>query len=272
MRDDPLDLGTAERRGGNLGHGDGNCTSGAATHLELATVGSTQDELRRLAEDGAAAWSTVRADEQTAGRGRRGRGWSTPAGRALAASVLLRPARPADELGALSLVAGLAVAEALQPSLPAVRVRWPNDVVAPGGKVAGILAELLAGPAVVLGIGVNLTQRKDELPPPARLPATSLLLEGVDPVPSPSALLADVVGRLRGAVSVYEAGGFAVLVPRLAAFDDLAGRRLRLRLADGGAAEGTAAGIGGDGSLVLSTDRGEERHVAGEVEAVETGL
>jgi BirA family biotin operon repressor/biotin-[acetyl-CoA-carboxylase] ligase len=270
MRDDPLDLGTTERRGGNLGHGDGNCTSGEPVRLELASVGSTQDELRRLAEGGAPAWSTVRADEQTAGRGRRGRGWSTPAGKALAASILLRPARPPEELGGLSLVAGLVVAEALQPVLPDVQVRWPTDVVVHGAKLAGVLAELLGGPAVIVGVGVNLTQGRDELPPTGRLPATSLLLEGVSPVPTPAGLLDDVAGRLREAVSIFERHGLGALVPRLAALDGLAGHRVRLRLADGSATEGAAGGIGDDGSLVLETDRGEERHVAGEVEAVET--
>jgi BirA family biotin operon repressor/biotin-[acetyl-CoA-carboxylase] ligase len=237
--------------------------------LELASVGSTQDELRRLAGAGAPAWSMVRADEQTAGRGRRGRGWSTPAGKALAASILLRPARPPEELGALSLIAGLAVAEALQASLRDVQVRWPNDVVVHGAKLAGVLAELLAGPAVVVGVGVNLTQGREELPPPGRLPATSLLLEGADPVPTPAALLDDVAGRLREAVSIFESRGLRALVPRLAALDGLAGHRVRLRLADGRATEGTAAGIGDDGSLRLRTARGEERHMAGEVEAVD---
>jgi BirA family biotin operon repressor/biotin-[acetyl-CoA-carboxylase] ligase len=239
--------------------------------LELATVGSTQDELRRLAEAGAPAWSTVRADEQTAGRGRRGRGWSTPAGKALAASILLRPARRAQELGALSLVVGLAVAEALRPTLPTVRVRWPNDVVAPGGKLAGILAELLPGPAVIAGIGVNLTQTRDELPPPGRLPATSLLLEGADPVPSAVGLLADIVGRLRDAAAEFEDDGFVALRERLTALDGLAGRRVRLRLADGSMVEGEAERIGADGSLVVRTGSSEARHVAGEVEAVEGG-
>src|SRR5262245_8491550 len=133
--------------------------------VELGRVGSTQDELRALAAAGAPAFTAVRADEQTAGRGRRGRTWSAPAGTALLVSILLRPGRPADELGALSLVGGLAVCEALRTTGTRPRLRWPNDVVVDGRKIAGVLPELVEGPAVVLGVGVNVSMDEGQLPP-----------------------------------------------------------------------------------------------------------
>src|SRR5471032_2962259 len=101
--------------------------------VELEHVASTQDVLRRLAEDGAPVYSTVRADVQEAGRGRRGRSWQTEPGAALLVSVLLRPTRPLDELAALAIVGGLAAARVARSLGVEASVRWPNDVVTSGG-------------------------------------------------------------------------------------------------------------------------------------------
>ena len=118
------------------------------------------------------------ADEQTEGRGRLGRTWRAPAGSSLLFSIVLEPDVPSERLPELSLVAGASVAEALA-ALANVEttVKHPNDVLIGGRKVAGILAESADG-RVVLGIGVNVTQAHDELPPEAA--ATSLAVEGVD--------------------------------------------------------------------------------------------
>jgi BirA family transcriptional regulator, biotin operon repressor / biotin---[acetyl-CoA-carboxylase] ligase len=117
------------------------------------------------------------AGEQTEGRGRLGRQWLAPAGTSLLVSVLLRPAVEPARLPELSLVAGQACAEAIaQTAGLETGVKFPNDVLIRGRKVAGILAEASEG-RVVLGIGVNVSQAAGELPPDARAPATSLLLE-----------------------------------------------------------------------------------------------
>ena len=117
------------------------------------------------------------ADEQTEGRGRLGRQWLAPAGTSLLVSVLLRPDVEPARLPELSLVAGRACAEAIAEAAGLeTEVKFPNDVLVRGRKVAGILAEASEG-RVVLGIGVNVSQSADELPAESRTPATSLLLE-----------------------------------------------------------------------------------------------
>jgi BirA family biotin operon repressor/biotin-[acetyl-CoA-carboxylase] ligase len=117
------------------------------------------------------------ADEQTEGRGRLGREWLAPAGTSLLVSVLLRPGVEPARLPELSLVAGRACAEAIaETAALETEVKFPNDVLVRGRKVAGILAEASEG-RVVLGVGVNVSQDAGELPPAARTHATSLRLE-----------------------------------------------------------------------------------------------
>jgi BirA family biotin operon repressor/biotin-[acetyl-CoA-carboxylase] ligase len=130
----------------------------------LPTTGSTNDRLKDAARAGAAEWTVVVADRQTAGRGREGHSWTSPAGN-LHLSVLLRPAF--EPITVLSLAAGLAVAEALEGMGVRARLKWPNDVEVEGKKLAGVLAESAAAPGgaewVVVGIGVNLDP-EEELP------------------------------------------------------------------------------------------------------------
>jgi BirA family biotin operon repressor/biotin-[acetyl-CoA-carboxylase] ligase len=129
---------------------------------------STNDRLKQRARAGAAEWTVVLADTQTAGRGRQGRRWSSPPGN-LYLSVLLRPAPPSARWSVLPLVAGLAVAEALAAEGLEARLKWPNDVMVSGRKVGGILAEATSAgdglESVVLGIGVNVAVRPPDLPP-----------------------------------------------------------------------------------------------------------
>jgi BirA family transcriptional regulator, biotin operon repressor / biotin---[acetyl-CoA-carboxylase] ligase len=136
-------------------------------------TGSTQRLLGADDPEGAVAV----ADEQTEGRGRLGRQWLAPAGTSLLVSILLRPDVEPARLPELSLVAGRACAEAIAETAGVeTDVKFPNDVLVRGRKVAGILAEASEG-RVVLGIGVNVSQAAGELPAEARTPATSLLLE-----------------------------------------------------------------------------------------------
>ena len=131
---------------------------------------------RLLAVD-AAEGAVVAADEQTEGRGRLGRRWDAPAGTSLLFSLLLRPAVETARWPELSVVAGRAVAEAIADVTGLVpTVKHPNDVLVDGRKVAGVLAEASEG-RVVLGVGVNVSQRSDELPTEVRMPPTSLELE-----------------------------------------------------------------------------------------------
>ncbi len=135
------------------------------------------ESTQRLLGDGAPVGAVAATDEQTAGRGRLGRDWLAPAGSSVLASVALHPDVPTANLAELSLVAGRACAQALAEVADVVpTVKWPNDVLIDGRKVAGILAEARDG-RVLLGIGINVHQTAEQLPERAEHAATSLLLE-----------------------------------------------------------------------------------------------
>ena len=166
-----------------------------------AVVESTQ----RLVADDAPEGALVVADEQTQGRGRLGRRWEAPPGTSLLFSLALRPRVPGDRLPELSLVAGGAVAEAVADATGLdVEVKFPNDLLVGGRKVAGILAEAREG-LVVLGIGVNVNQRADELPGETRLPATSLRLAGGRELDRAELLVA-ILARLERAYDDWNGG------------------------------------------------------------------
>jgi len=162
---------------------------------------STQLLLRDDDPEGAVAV----ADEQTEGRGRLGRSWQAPAGTSVLVSVLLRPAVESPRLPELSLVAGGAVAEAIADVTeidPAIK--FPNDVLVAGKKVAGILAESSEG-RVVLGIGVNVNQTAEELPRDAQTEPTSLAIEVGDRVDRGD-LVAAILLRLENAYDRWVSG------------------------------------------------------------------
>lgn len=148
-------------------------------------VGSTNDEARRLAEGGAPEGLLVAAEAQTAGRGRAGRHWLTPPGAALAFSLVLRPAVAPSAAARLTMVAGLAICDAIEAVTPLQAVlKWPNDVLVNGKKAGGILVEAgLMGERLeyaIVGIGLNVSQA----PPPEAVmfPATALASEAGRPV------------------------------------------------------------------------------------------
>jgi BirA family biotin operon repressor/biotin-[acetyl-CoA-carboxylase] ligase len=210
------------------------------------TCPSTQELARGMPEGGVAA-----CDEQTAGRGRRGRSWASPRGTGLLFSLSLHPATPHDRLPPLTLVVAEAVAEA---AWAGAAVRWPNDVVVDGRKLAGILAEVRDG-EVVVGIGVNANHEAGDLPADARVAPTSLRLLSGAPVDR-AALLADILEAVEAHYRTFERDGFSSL-----ARDDLRGRRVSLA----GGAEGICDGVDGLGRLVVAGTP----HTADEVLAVD---
>src|ERR1700722_10107955 len=190
----------------------------AALRATLLTPGSLWTALDVVAETGSTNADLMAAAYQNRGRGRQGRTWATPpAARALTFSVLLRPAAvPPGGRGWLPLLAGVATARALRAAAAVDAVlKWPNDVLAGGAKLAGILAEQ-AGDAIVVGIGINVGARAEDLPPrgPGALPATSLAIlraAGPDAVPPDrtallAALLAELAGWYRRWTAAGEAG------------------------------------------------------------------
>ena len=216
-------------------------------YLYAAEVASTQD---MLAGSDHPHGAVAVVEHQTAGRGRSGRRWDDAQSTALLLSVLLR-APAGAELPQLSLVAGLAVAAAVENecSVPAM-VKWPNDVLVEGRKVSGILLEA-SGSAVVCGIGINVNQSDDDLPPETRLPATSLRISTHRSLDR-GALLASVLTELELRYDVWLAGGLAALLDELEQRNALRGLRVRV-----GDRAGTAGAIAPDGRLTLVLDRGD---------------
>lgn len=214
--------------------------------LHLRVTSSTNDRARELATAGAPHGALVTAAEQTAGRGRQGRTWSAPPGAALLMSLVLRGAPPL-----LPLAAAVAVAETCGD---AARIKWPNDVLLEGRKLAGILAE--ARPAegwVVLGIGVNVAVAPTDLP--QELHATAATL--ARPRSAVELFLAELLGRLDAVLDCDD----AELLDRWRARDALAGREIRWA-----AGSGVAHGVDGEGRLVVELARGGQTALdAGEV-------
>jgi BirA family transcriptional regulator, biotin operon repressor / biotin---[acetyl-CoA-carboxylase] ligase len=215
---------------------------------------STQALLDPELEEGALA----ACDEQSEGRGRLGRRWVAPAGTAILCSLLLRPpaGRRAPEL---SLVGGVATALTVERALGlSSQIKWPNDVMVNRRKVAGVLAET-AGDAVVLGVGLNVNQRREELPEDAGVaPASLLTVDAVRRARAP--LLAELVLELERAYKLWSAGGLDALYEELGPRDFLRNRKVYL---DG--EEGYAIAVDRRGRLEVNVG-GEHRFVeSGEV-------
>lgn len=206
---------------------------------------STQDVLRGsdLPEGTVAV-----TEHQTSGRGREGRPWQDVAGKALLLSVLFRPpaGTPTQQL---ALVAGLAVAEAVEERRDAAGIKWPNDVLLEGRKVAGVLLESSGG-EVVCGIGVNVAQDEDELPSGTPVPAGSLLAV-TGTAPDRAELLVALLEILEHRYDAWCRAGLAPLLDELEARNVLRGRRVEV---DRDA--GTAGRIAADGRLTLVRDDG----------------
>ena len=233
---------------------------GPLVHLDV--TGSTNDRARDLALAGAPHGTVVAAERQTAGRGRQGRTWSAPAGRALTLSVLARLPRPALEQ--LPLAVAVAVCEACEAVAPvSCRIKWPNDVWIDGRKVAGVLIEArpLEGWAVI-GIGLNVDTAQDEFPPELRDAAASLR-SAAGGAADRDAVLDALLDRLAAWLPrLQDPGAVAVAFRERDALD---GERVAWT-AGGRRNTGEARGIDDDGALVVFTDAGERvRLDAGEV-------
>jgi BirA family biotin operon repressor/biotin-[acetyl-CoA-carboxylase] ligase len=210
--------------------------------LDVESCESTQLLVDTSLPEGA----VVVADHQTAGRGRLGRNWEAPAGKALLFSVLLKPP-PDRHAPELSLVAGVAVADALERTLGlSVQIKWPNDVMLRRKKVAGCLAEARDG-AVVLGIGVNVEQTTDELPPNAGSVRT-LTGRGWDRDDLLSRLLDDLGSRY----AAWRTGGLDAVYEGLGPRDFLRGREVTVN-----GTSGVATMIDREGRLEIAVGHGE---------------
>ena len=237
---------------------------GSATGVivRLDTVDSTQSVAFALAERGAADRTVVVADQQLAGRGRRGRTWRAPAGTSLLASIVVRPRLPQSLLSTLSLTTAVAVAEALRRVAKVdARLKWPNDVLVAGKKVAGILLEsrMSGGSSVVtiIGVGINLGQR--EFPPDLAEGATSIALE-TGQAPSRESVLAALLEEFDAWRARLEGEGFGPVREAWRRLSDTLGRRVTVDTVTG-----LAADLDTDGALLIDVAGTLTRVLAGVV-------
>ena len=234
-------------------------------HVHRETIGSTNDEARLLAASGETGPIWITADEQTAGRGRRERLWVSSKGN-LMSTLLLNPQRPVAECAQLSFVSAIATADAVAHFAPEadVKVKWPNDVLANGRKISGILLESASAGAepyfLAIGIGINLAH----FPPDTEFPATSLAALGVPPPPMIEAL-GQLAADFAKWYEVWRRQGFvAIRDAWLVRAAGLGGRiRARLTMEE---TSGVFEGIDETGALVLRESSERLRTIAaGEV-------
>jgi len=217
-------------------------------------AGSTNALVTDRARSGAAEGLVVVAEHQTDGRGRLDRTWETPARSALTFSVLLRPTAPMQTWPWLPLLAGYAVDKALKALGFAASVKWPNDVLLDGKKVAGILVERIEtsdGAAAVVGIGLNVGMTAAELPIPE---ATSLAVARPGGVPDRTDLLVDLLASLWESYAAWQEGGDLAgmrLADSYVAACSTIGHAVRVDLPSGEVLTGTATGIDPSGRLLV---------------------
>ena len=228
----------------------------------LPAVGSTNDVVRERALAGAPEGLVIRAEEQLAGRGRHGRGWASPPGN-LYASLLLRPARPLADAASLSLVVGLSLAEAIASAGNLdPRLKWPNDVLLGGAKLAGILLENVgdqpAAPALIAGLGVNIRSA------PAGLPYPAATLEAAGLALPPADLLGRFLDTFARDYQRWTEAGFAALRDRWLARAQGLGATAGVKVGDR-AITGRFADVDPAGHLVLDTAAGRRTLNAGEL-------
>jgi BirA family biotin operon repressor/biotin-[acetyl-CoA-carboxylase] ligase len=216
----------------------------------VAETGSTNDDLAAQARDGAAEGLWLRAERQTGGKGRQGRAWVSPSGN-LHASTLVRLQAEDPPAPTLALVAAVALHEAIAPHAPAARIKWPNDLLVDGAKLAGILLERQSN-AVIVGFGANLASR------PAGLDRAAACLD--PPVPA-SAFLEDLAARFAGWLARWRADGLAPIRAAWLAAAHPVGAALAA-----GDARGAFEGLDETGALRLRLDDGSLRLIhAGDI-------
>ncbi len=218
----------------------------------LETTASTNDDARRLAASGSPEGTVVLAESQTSGRGRLGHAWNSPEG-GLYLSVVLRPQEPPAMLGRYALTAAVAVADACcDAGARDVSLKWPNDVLARGRKLGGILVELRHDPSgveMIAGIGVNVLQGEGDFPPTLSRTATSLRLAGARDPGDRETVAVRVLTHLAASLAVLRAGHWDEIAERFVRYAPSAsGRSVRLRTGE----RGTTTGLDPSGALRVS--------------------
>ncbi|HEY7576797.1 MAG TPA: biotin--[acetyl-CoA-carboxylase] ligase [Acetobacteraceae bacterium] len=224
------------------------------------SLASTNDEAARLAREGAAHGTVVHADQQTSGRGRFSRRWSSPAGN-LYLSIVLRLDVPPVRRVEIGFIAALAVADSVDVMLPRTiraTLKWPNDVLVQNGKIAGILLEN-ADEALILGIGLNVLQA------PTGVSYQVSTIVGCGGLATVDGTRTRLLGALSDWLTVWQQDGFAAIRAAWLARAHPVGAPLSVHVAER-YVSGRFAGLDEDGALLLDTSEGRNRIVAGDVE------
>jgi BirA family biotin operon repressor/biotin-[acetyl-CoA-carboxylase] ligase len=239
-------------------------------HFEV--ISSTNDHARDLAEQGAAHGEVVIAESQTGGRGRRGRLWISPPGLNVYLSVVLRPELPPARATELTLLASVAVCDALRQANVPAEIKWPNDLLAGGRKIAGILTELASEPErvqwVVVGLGVNVNATEADFPEDLRPIATSIRIERGDPAPR-ALFVAACLTALEGWLDLHAEEGFAPVREAWRARAGTLGKDVTVRT-EGRDVVGRAEDVDETGALLVRTAAGVERILSGDVHLLRT--
>lgn len=239
------------------------------------TLDSTNTQLMQRAAQGVRSGLALAAEVQTAGRGRRGRVWHSSLGHTLTFSLLWHFAQGARELAGLSLAVGIGLARALRAAgAREAQLKWPNDVVLPAGKLAGILIEMqgdVLGPSsAVIGVGVNV--RGDARVRAAVDQPVADLEAAAGAAVDRNVLLAGLLRELSAVIDMFANQGFAPLRAEWQALHAHQDQPVQLLLPDGKILSGTARGVAEDGALLLETANGISRHHSGEVSLRAAGV
>ncbi len=222
-------------------------------------VGSTNDVARRIAQGGAPEGTIVLAETQASGRGRRGSAWHSPEG-GLWFSVVLRPHLTAERAGGLSIVGALAVARAAGDAAGiATSIKWPNDVVVDGRKLAGIMVETGGNGALVVGVGLNVNVAPEDLPDLEWYEATSLLRETGRTFVR-GALLARIAREFETRYFLYKSPDHHELVEEWRELSVVFGQQVRVT-ARGKILEGTVHALDDDGGIIVRLPAGAQEKV-----------
>lgn len=234
----------------------------------LDSVPSTNATAHRLAQEGAFHGEVVVAEEQTEGRGRRGRSWQSPPGLNLYFSAILRPELPPQRAPELTLLTAVAVAETLREAGVQAAIKWPNDLQVEGRKIAGILTEMSADPDsvhfVIVGVGVNLNARHADFPQELRDVATSVAEARGGIVPR-ALFTAALWTNLEQWLDHHQANGFAPVREAWKELSSTLGSDVLVKT-ERREFTGIAEDIDESGALLIRTVNGLERVVAGDVE------
>ncbi len=240
-------------------HGLATEVFGQKDYFYYRELDSTNNRARILASEGYPEGTVVVAEMQTAGRGRRGRSWYSPANQGIYVSVILRPVLPLKEISRVSLVTAAAVAETLELELKLnPRIKWPNDILIDNKKIAGILSEAVTDmdgiEYIVVGIGLNINNQIQDFPTDFRTAATSALAEHDQP-DSRIKVLQGLLLQLESYYKQLMAGNFAYTLEKAKSISMVIGQEVRLDTVNGFTV-GQAVDIDDNGFLLVRDQEG----------------